>query len=109
MADREKLVEIISDYFGVDPAYFDVDPFELADHLLANGTKVLPCNLGDEFWTEWVGIRKAKCSMLTQKADGTWTGRFTVENSRGSSVTYPLSEIGKKLFLTREEAEEAYK
>ena len=40
MIDREKIAEVINDYFGVDAAYFDVDPFELADHLLTNGMTV---------------------------------------------------------------------
>lgn len=40
MTDREKLVEIINSYFGCDAAYFDVDPWGLADHLLASGVVV---------------------------------------------------------------------
>lgn len=37
---REKLVELIGVYFGVDPAYFGVDAYALADHLMANGVTV---------------------------------------------------------------------
>ena len=77
----------------------------LADHLIANGVTVLPCKIGDEFWTDWVGITKVKCSMLTQKADGSWKGRFSVDNGWGSSVNVSLDEIGKTLFKTKEEAE----
>lgn len=68
---------------------------------------VLPCKIGDEFWTDYVGLTKVKCSMLTQKANGTWLGRFTVENGWGSSINRPLDEIGKTLFRTKEEAAEA--
>ena len=73
--------------------------------LIANGVIALPCKIGDEFWTEWVGIRKVRCSMITQKANGLWIGRFTVENSGGAGVNVSLDEIGKTLFKTKEEAE----
>lgn len=76
-----------------------------ADDLIANGVTVLPCKIGDEFWTEWVGIRKVRCSMLTQKADGSWKGRFTVEKSGGCGIDVSFGKSGKKLFLTKEEAE----
>ena len=36
MTERERIAEIINMYFGVDAAYFDVDPFQLADHLIEN-------------------------------------------------------------------------
>lgn len=78
---------------------------QLTDHLIANGVTVLPCKIGDEFWTDWVGITKVKCSMLTQKADGSWKGRFSIDNGWGSSVNVSLDEIGKTLFKTKEEAE----
>ena len=68
---------------------------------------VLPCKIGDEFWTEWVGIRSVKCSMLTQKADGSWQGRFTVAAMGGAGITVSLGEIEKRLFRTRAEAEAA--
>ena len=76
-----------------------------ADFMMANGVTVLPCKIGDEFWTDWVGITKVKCSMLTQKADGSWKGRFSIDNGWGSSVNVSLDEIGKTLFKTKEEAE----
>lgn len=40
MTDREKLAELIADYFGVDPAYFGVDAYEMADHLIGHGVTV---------------------------------------------------------------------
>ena len=35
--NREKLTEAINDSFGCDAAYYDVDPWELADHLISHG------------------------------------------------------------------------
>ena len=40
MTDFEKLVDIINDFFGCDAAYFNVNPFDLATHLIANGVKI---------------------------------------------------------------------
>lgn len=36
----EKLVEILNDFFGVDAAYFGVDPVALAVHLLDAGVEI---------------------------------------------------------------------
>lgn len=40
MAKEKLLIELINEYFGVDAAYFGVDPVELATHLIANGVTV---------------------------------------------------------------------
>ena len=111
---REKLVELLDEVqeTGVNeiPAGFGctreyVKNEMVASHLIANGVTGLPCKIGDEFWTDLVGITKVKCSMLTQKADGSWKGRFSIDNGWGSSVNVSLDEIGKTLFKTKEEAE----
>ena len=100
---KEKLVEILrKPIFPHELA----DPIEaVADYLLDSGVTVLPCKIGDEFWTEWVGIRKVRCSMITQKANGSWKGRFTVENSGGASIDITFGNNERELFLTKEEAE----
>ena len=38
--DMEALIEIINEFFGCDAAYYDVNPYDLAHHLIANGVKV---------------------------------------------------------------------
>lgn len=43
---RKKLVEILTEYFGVDPAYYGIEAAHLADHLIANGVTV----------QEWVSV-----------------------------------------------------
>lgn len=110
---REELIELLNkvQYQGnAVHGYGDnyVQNSELADHLLANGVTKLPWKIGDEFWTEWVGIRKVRCSMLTQKADGTWKGRFTVENSGGAGIDVAFDKSERRLFRTKEEAEAAF-
>ena len=37
---REKLVELLTEFYGVDPMYHGVDANALADHLIANGVTV---------------------------------------------------------------------
>ena len=37
MDDRERLIEIINNFFGCDASYFGVHPYDLATHLLENG------------------------------------------------------------------------
>ena len=41
MPMREKLIDIINNFFGCDAAYFSVNPFDLASHLIDNGVTIL--------------------------------------------------------------------
>jgi hypothetical protein len=34
---RDRIADLIDSYFGVDSAYYDVDKYELAYHLIENG------------------------------------------------------------------------
>lgn len=43
---REKLVELLTKYFGVDPAYYGIEAAHLADHLITNGVTV----------QEWISV-----------------------------------------------------
>ena len=41
---KEKLVELLTDLYGCDPAYYDVDARAIAQHLIDNGvTAVVRC------------------------------------------------------------------
>ena len=40
MDAREKLVELLTEFYGCDPMYYDVDALAIADHLVANGVTV---------------------------------------------------------------------
>ena len=37
---REKLVELLTEFYGCDPMYYDVDALAIADHLVSNGVIV---------------------------------------------------------------------
>ena len=40
MDAREKLVELMTEFYGCDPMYYNVDAFAIADHLVTNGVTV---------------------------------------------------------------------
>ena len=44
---REKLVELLEEFYGVDPMYHGVDANALADHLIAHGVTV----------QEWIPVK----------------------------------------------------
>lgn len=44
---REKLVELLTEFYGCDPMYYDVDALAIADHLIANGVTV----------QEWISVK----------------------------------------------------
>ena len=43
---REKLMELLTKYFGVDPAYYGIEAAHLDDHLIAHGVTV----------QEWISV-----------------------------------------------------
>lgn len=45
---REKLVELLSRFYGCDPMYYGVDALAIAQHLIANGVTVQVCKLEDK-------------------------------------------------------------
>ena len=43
---REKLVELLTGFYGCDPMYYNVDALAIADHLVSNGVTV----------QEWISV-----------------------------------------------------
>ena len=43
---REKLVELLTEFYGCDPMYYDVDALAIAQHLIAHGVTV----------QEWISV-----------------------------------------------------
>lgn len=60
----EKLVELLTEFYGCDPMYYNVDALALANHLIANGVTV----------QEWISVEdrlpeeKANCIVYYQHA-----------------------------------------
>ena len=48
---REKLVELLTEFYGCDPMYYNVDALAIADHLVSNGVTV-------QEYGEWVHPKK---------------------------------------------------
>ena len=44
---REKLVELLTEFYGCDPMYYNVDALAIADHLVSNGVTV----------QEWISVK----------------------------------------------------
>ena len=44
---REKLVELLTGFYGCDPMYYDVDALAIADHLVSNGVTM----------QEWISVK----------------------------------------------------
>lgn len=117
---RERLIELIgSTKYGKENSSLVGKNFQqefigrIADHLLANGVIVPPCKVGQtvyyiNFWLkkEHWKVYEGKISMLQQKADKSWKFRMSYHLGVGD---YTLDELGKTVFLTREEAEAALK
>lgn len=120
MTDRERLIGLIInadtyDSYECKLCAKDDDACEccfaekLADHLLANGVIVPPCNVGDTVYS--YGARQVR----------EWKITFVGKNSRNEYkfiavvgkfedlLVFWHYEIGKTVFLTKDEAEQALK
>lgn len=113
MTERERLIELLDkkyDHFcdqcGVnkDSHYTD----SLADYLLANGVIVPPCKIGDKVYFVQSGRIK-----LLEVHNITYSFKYRdyyvyFKNDDGSASNIHYNQfIGYKLFLTKEEAEDA--
>ena len=103
---RDRLIELIRKSGYVDTWNYHTDDFkepnpiyELADYLIDNGVIVLPCKVGDVVYliTDCTGDMRRIV-----------TG-FTQDEILSYSMKISMSALGKTVFLTREEAEQALK
>ena len=116
MNERERLIELLqnvpSQYVGSRGVG------TIADYLLANGVIVLPCKVGDTVYVKWSSkIYPAKVYALrwdTRKNNFRVCveGRFEINSYSGSythrcRAAFAWDNVGKTVFLTKEEAEKA--
>lgn len=105
---REKLIELLRDV-----QYLGGLEEKIADHLIANGVTVLPCNVGQEVWLVFTPKHpanpsdKGKWFMVKDGVQRIIFGAKGVSIETWNMGTIPGKEIGKKLFFTCEEAEAA--
>lgn len=120
MTDRDRLIELLEqanfDFSEecvacLEDGYKAMPMLEdfFADYLLANGVIVPPLSLNQMVWCKsFDGINQCKVSSLTQKSDGSFKIRLTNLIHKFVFEITP-DEIGKTVFLTKEEAEEKLK
>lgn len=118
---RDRLIELIVDaenaIYQEKPYSTDTERYSrVADHLLAEGVIVLPCKVGDTLYEisrttnsiddgyEFIGIESSR--------NGKWEDTmvlFKLKNGYRFRTKYHFywRDIGKTIFLTREEAEKA--
>ena len=102
---RDGLIEILR-----NPIYpkVGVDPAEVvADYLLDNGVIVPPCKVGDTVYSIVEGISFVLVGEVYEYVVG--REHFVFRSTRKGYFTLDFTEIdiGKTVFLTREEAEKA--
>ena len=73
---REKLVELLTEFYGCDPMYYDVDALAIADHLVSNGVTVHECG----YWVSVTdcanaGVYCSVCHKKVYKEDYAWCNR----------------------------------
>lgn len=86
---------------------------EQADYLLENGVIVPPVKVGDDVYTvnKRNGVETKKVVEISWKRDwaGTDLGWGLILSGKRSNNRYNISNIGKTVFLTKEQAEKALK
>ena len=90
MTERERLIELMTQAENKELNLFEFEKKILADYLLANGVAVLPCKVGDTVYYISEGFVES-CKV------------------QNISTNICFGEIGKTVFLTKEEAEQALK
>lgn len=73
---RKKLVELLTEFYGCDPMYYNVDALAIADHLISNGVTVQECG----YWVSLIdcanaGVYCSVCHKKVYKEDYAWCNR----------------------------------
>ena len=128
MTERDRLIKLIDGFvFGTQIIINNLEwnsntVKELADYLLASGMIVPPCKVGDVVysyfhrWIEEDGIFPYQTTniTITQNKKGEWTKKYrAMRLIEGKTIDWQLNfsfdDLGKTVFLTREDAENALK
>ena len=94
----DRLIELIHD------SGLSLDSVRIAEHLLANGVIVPPCKVGDTVW-----IYDFMWGLIPCKVDRSYHCICGEEGGCTFEMSFTEDDIGKTVFLTREEAEQALK
>ena len=115
---RDRLIEIIADELG-DINCAKLWATDIADRLLANGVIVPPCKVGQEVYTNvamqgWYfrdSVRPYLAKIVfigINNSEEMGGGFFNIAyENKGYMMQFKFSDIGKTVFLTKEQAEKA--
>ena len=112
MTDRERLKELVGNYPCMSTAedcFMESISSDLADYLLANGVIVPPCKVGDTVWciNNYTKPIEFQITILTLSENHY---SFVIERMNGVYKHYcDKDSVGKWVFFTKEEAEQALK
>ena len=103
MTDRDRLIELLSATHTETDDYKEQARLHdeyIADHLLANGVIVPPCKVGDKLYI----IATVSKDIVESVVIGLWIADevFSILTIHGTIVG---ENLGKTIFLTKEEAE----
>ena len=109
---RETLIEIINDFFGCDAAYYDVNPFDLATHLIDKGVIAMPCKVNDTMYVNYKGtvhpvtVKAIRIDTKKNNHRICVQGMFPESEwySHDYKATFNFDSIGKTIFRTEAEA-----
>lgn len=114
MTDRDRLIELIQNAVnGCARHWAEI----IADHLLANGVIVPPCKVGDTIYSfcDVFGvilpyvIQNFGVGFLGKDRPNYWyweaTSHATETDELIDEIDFDLDDIGKTVFLTKEESE----
>ena len=111
MTDKERLIDLMIDAKRTEPETGSFTEY-LADYLLEHGVIVLPCKVGDRVYeiTGRKTVSVYKVRAIRVELFGLFIEWDIVEGLVWQSLSgINADEIGKTVFLTREEAERALK
>jgi hypothetical protein len=101
---HDRLIELLYNFPNLK--YADLDESELADYLLENGVIVPPCKVGDILWIPSANSNEVYSKVIKEILIHEKDGDISMY-IYASSAYFSVKNIGKTVFLTKEEAERA--
>lgn len=111
MTDRERLIDLMIEAKRTEPETGSFTEY-LADYLLEHGVIVLPCNVGDTLYEIHKRLKGRKWinTISERHVRGIEISIHNILIARcGTDIAVFLSDLGKTVFFSREEAEKALK
>lgn len=106
---RDRLVELIREY---SDGRGRISPKDLADHLIENGVRILPCDVGDTVYYLDGSIiveSEVHCISFGGRYGDYKGGQIHIYDSDKDNITVKLDSFGKRAFPTKAEAEQKLK